>query len=113
MGQFPMQEMAIFGSNFGAIQQSIGALSSGEMEWLKDIQIVAEKCEAMHLQEPVRNPAEGAEPGDFAIHRSVKNLGLRIVISGGGGGNVSLVKLCKTDERMTFTPDKLAVVRPF
>ena len=89
-------------------RQSIETLTSSEMDWLKDIQWLAERCETLRLDQSSWQPAEQAEPGAIAVHRHIGDWDLRLVASR-NDRRVSLVRLAKDDDRIAFAPKHLAV----
>ncbi len=91
-------------------QQSIGSLTTSEMDWLKDIQRIALQCDSLKQEEVVLDSAEEAEPGDIAVHKTNRDLDLRIV-SSRGQGRVMLIKLSKDKDSISFTPEHLAISR--
>ena len=52
-------------------RQSIGSLTSTEMIWLTGIQQLADQCATLRQHPSGLYPAQKAEPGDIAIHRSL------------------------------------------
>ncbi|MDC1287387.1 hypothetical protein N8198_05835 [Gammaproteobacteria bacterium] len=91
-------------------RQSIGSLTTSEMDWLKGIQRVALQCDLLKKDGVELDSAVEAEPGDIAIHRTNRNFDLRIV-SSRGQGRIMLIKLSKDKDSIDFTPEHLAVSR--
>ena len=89
-------------------RQSIGALTSSEMNWLKDMRWLAERCESLRTDKASWQPADKAEPGAIAVHRQVGDWDLRLVASR-DDKRISLVRLNKDDNRIAFAPKYLAV----
>lgn len=84
-------------------KQSIGSLSSSEMDWLKDLRTLIEQCDAIKNRKEYIALSQGAEaqPGDIAVHKNLGNWDLRVV-SSNGGHQVSLIKLNKQEESKSF-----------
>ena len=91
-------------------RQSIGSLTSTEMGWLKDVQRLAHQCESIRQDVSTLRRAEGAEAGDIAVHRKLNGWDLRMVASR-GGNRISLIRLAKDNDRLTYTTEHLAVAR--
>ena len=91
-------------------RQSIGGLTSSDLDWLKELQVLAAHCDAMHPNSSECQPSQEAQPGDIAIHKSMKNWDLRVVASR-SGRNVSLIRLSKDKERNTYRSKYLRVIR--
>lgn len=89
-------------------RQSIGSVTSGEMNWLKDVQRLAAFCESVHRGERPLGAGSKAAPGDVAMHRTLKNWDLRVV-AGSGGGRVSLIRLSKKKDRLNYTQEYIDV----
>jgi hypothetical protein len=47
-------------------RQSIGVLTSTELDWLKQVLMVADECGALDENRDALSPADTAEPGDVA-----------------------------------------------
>ena len=91
-------------------KHSIGSLTTSEMDWLKNIQRIADQCDSMKQTDFILEPASEAEPGDVAIHKSKKGLPIRIV-SSRAPGRINLVSLSRDKDYVAFTPDHLGVAR--
>ena len=91
-------------------QQSIGIFTTSDMDWLNAICNLATQCDAAKSGELAADAADGAEPGDVAIHRKLENWDLRVV-AGADGNYVSLIKLCRSEERIRYTPTHLLTTR--
>lgn len=91
-------------------RQSIGSLTATEMDWLRDVQRIATLCDAARRGEVGLRPANAAETGDVATHKTLKHLALRIVAAN-HGKNVSLIRLNKQKDRVTYTADHLNVTK--
>jgi hypothetical protein len=91
-------------------RQSIGSLTTTELDWLKEVQALSIRCEAVLKGNVPLEPAEAAEPGDIAMHRKLPRWDLRVVASS-NGRNVSLIRLSREKDRAVFTPEHLAVRR--
>ncbi len=90
-------------------RQSIGSLSTSEMEWLKDVEKLASQCESLQSGREGLRDAVHAEPGDIAIHKTVKNWTLRIVDSS-DEERISLIKLVDSDDDLIpFKADHVLV----
>lgn len=91
-------------------QQSIGVCTSGDMDWLNAICSLATQCEAAKNGELPVHSADGAEPGDVAIHRKLENWDLRVV-SVDDGKFVSLIKLSRSKKRLQYMRAHLHTTR--
>lgn len=60
-------------------RQSIGSLTSSELDWLTDIRRLARRCTALKEDHGNLEPAGEAEPGDIAVHKTLENWDLRVV----------------------------------
>jgi len=89
-------------------KQSIGSLTTSEMDWLKEIQRIAQQCDSMKQDGSTLEPATGAVPGDIAVHKTQKDLALRVV-SHRGSGQVVLIKLNKDKDSIAYKADHMAV----
>lgn len=91
-------------------RQSIGVLTSTEMDWLKEVLRIADECEYLGKSDEALLPASAAEPGDIAVHKTLKDWPLRIVVSS-DESQVSLVRLTSGKDRTIFKPAHLMVAR--
>ncbi len=91
-------------------RQSIGSLTSSEMDWLKEVQRLAFQCEILRHDHSSLFPADSAEPGDIALHKKKDDWILRVV-SGSGGNRVFLVRLSRDRERIEYRSEYLGVTR--
>ncbi|TCB20745.1 hypothetical protein E0J02_07060 [Rhizobium leguminosarum bv. viciae] len=91
-------------------RQSIGGLTSIELEWLQDIQRLADDCAALGRDVPALQKGENAEAGDIAFHRTAQDWIIRMV-AGRNGNKVSLVALREDKPRLTYRADHLAVTQ--
>ena len=62
-------------------RQSIGARSSGELDWLEDLTRLAAECGALKDGSVDLQPGHTAEPGDIAVHTKIAHWDLRVVLS--------------------------------
>lgn len=91
-------------------RQSIGGLTSIELDWLKDIQRLSDDC-AMHRGNvPALRQGENAEAGDIAFHRTAQDWIVRMVASR-NGNKVSLIALREDKPRLIYRADHLAVAQ--
>jgi len=92
-------------------RQSIGTLTTTELEWLKALQTFATECAKFSRSRPDIYPVKKVEPGDVAVHKTINDADLRIVAS--VGQHVSLVKLSrdKVAKYKMFTPESLCFNR--
>ena len=90
-------------------RQSIGSLTIGELDWLSALERLATECATLKQGGLELQPAESAEPGDIAVHRSVQNWDLRVVVSS-DGQYVSLMRLGRDKNRVSYLPGHLGVV---
>ena len=90
-------------------RQSIGSLSASEMDWLKSFHALARQCDAIRRGDTELHTPDDAKPGDIALHKTIKNWDLRIVKS--SARIVSLVKLVRTNDVASYTPDYLMIAR--
>ena len=90
-------------------RQSIGSLTSSELDWLTDIQRLAERCTALKKDHESLKPADKAKPGDIAVHKTLEDWDLRVVASS-GGNRISLICLTKDKEQIVYRPEHLAVL---
>ena len=91
-------------------RQSIGSLTSSEMDWLKEVKRVADHCKSVKQGDVGLQSPQKAAPGDIAVHRKITAWDLRIVASS-DGKHVSLIKLSKGNDRINYTPEYLAVTQ--
>ncbi len=91
-------------------RQSIGNLTSIEMEWLKDIQRLADNCATLRGDVPALQKGENAESGDIAFHRTSQDWIVRLVASR-SGNKVSLIALREDKSRLIYRADHLAVAQ--
>jgi hypothetical protein len=91
-------------------RQSIGSVASGEMGWLRAIQLLGHRCETIRDDPSNWQPAEMAQPGDLAIHRSLSHLGLRVVAHK-GNSQLNLIKLGRNAPLLKYKSDHVAVVQ--
>jgi hypothetical protein len=87
-------------------RHSIGSLTSSELDWLLEIQHLAKQCDAVREGAVESKATIQAVPGDIAVHRTLKNLGLRIVGSN-SGNQISLIRLDRKKDRINYVPDHL------
>jgi hypothetical protein len=93
-------------------RQSIGSLSTSELDWLKGLQQLMLQCDSVKLGDPSITWAENtdAKPGDIAVHTKLKNWDLRIV-SANAGSQITLINLNRKKETKAFTSDVLTFAR--
>lgn len=91
-------------------RQSIGSLSSTELQWLTDVERLASRCNELRHDESSLKAAAEAEAGDIAVHRKFNNWELRVVASG-DEKSVELIRLAREKESVRYRPDHLAVIR--
>jgi hypothetical protein len=91
-------------------RQSIGSLTTSEMDWLKEVQWVADQCDVIRKDDSLCRPSGKAQPGDIALHRSIPNWDLRVVL-GSGPDRVFLVRLSKDNPGITYTQEHISVAR--
>ena len=89
-------------------RQSIGAITSGELEWFRDLIQLDIMCQKIKGGEIDLQPSQSANPGDVALHRTVKNWNLRVVL-GSDKGMISMIKLSKPDMRCGFQHGQIGV----
>ena len=89
-------------------RNSIGSLTSSELDWLKSLQDVAVRCEELSADPAFLRPANEAEPGDIAIHKTIDNWDFRIV-SNHGSRFVSLIRLDNDKPHVNYSSDHLVV----
>lgn len=92
-------------------RQSIGSLSSSEFAWLEEIRGLNALCDEGARDPTILAPADVAEPGDIAVHKSLKQWGFRLVQSN-DGNRISLIRLDSYEETMGYRPDHLSVIKP-
>lgn len=90
-------------------RQSIGSLTTSELDWLTGIQRLAERCTALKEDHETLRSADRAEPGDIAVHKTVGDWDLRIVAAS-GGNRISLICLAKDKDQIVYRPEHLAVL---
>ena len=90
-------------------RQSIGSLTAGELDWLSALERLATECATFKQGGLELQPAESAEPGDIAVHRRMQNWDLRVVVSS-DGQYVSLMRLGRDKNRVSYLPGHLGVV---
>lgn len=91
-------------------RQSIGGLTTIELDWLKDIQKLADDCATFRGDVPKLQKGESAEAGDLAFHRTAQDWIVRMVASR-NGNKVSLVALNEDKPRLVYRADHLAVTQ--
>ncbi len=93
-------------------RQSIGGLSSSEMDWLVDLRALITQCDAVKARSGSMSLTEGSEarPGDVAVHKKLENWDLRVVLSN-SGNQVSLIKLSKKKENRSFSAEYLMTAK--
>jgi hypothetical protein len=93
-------------------RRSIGSLSTSELDWLKDLQRLMLQCDSVKAGDPSINWAENTDgrPGDFAVHTSLKNWDLRIVLSN-SGSQIAVISLDRKKGIKAFKPDVLNLAR--
>ena len=89
-------------------RQSIGSLTTSELDWLSALERLSTECGALKQGGLELQPAELAEPGDIAVHRSMQNWDLRVVV-GSDGQYVSLIRLGRDKDRVSYMPGHLGV----
>ncbi|TCU21801.1 hypothetical protein EV130_110145 [Rhizobium azibense] len=92
-------------------RQSIGGLTSSELDWLKDIQRLADICSNVGQNQLPLRQGEAAEAGDIAFHRTAENWIARIV-AGRNGNKVVLMALKKDKPRVSYQAAHLTVGDP-
>ncbi|MDI9849526.1 hypothetical protein QM467_15835 [Rhodoblastus sp. 17X3] len=91
-------------------QQSIGSLTSSELDWLEAIHTLATQCDTL-LENPTNLlPSQMAEPGYIAVHRTIRPWDLRIVRSQ-NNKQISLIRLTKDGRPLSYLSDNLSVVQ--
>ncbi|WP_117195164.1 phospholipase D-like domain-containing protein [Rhizobium terrae] len=88
--------------------QSIGGLAASELDWLRDIQRLADACSLSSTNLQQLRQGETAEQGDMAFHRTIENWIVRLVASR-NGNKVALVSLKKDKPRIPYIAAHLAV----
>jgi hypothetical protein len=91
-------------------RQSIGGLTAGELDWLKDIRRLADQCTTLRAGVASLREGETAEAGDVAFHRTTDDWAVRMV-AGRNGSKVSLVSLREDKPRLTYLAEHLAVAQ--
>ena len=91
-------------------QQSIGSLTTSELNWLSDLERLAMRCTTIKRCGPELRPDEFAQPGDIAIHKGIQNWNLRVVANR-DSQNVSLMQLGRDKGRVTYRLGYLYVAR--
>ncbi|MCC5869998.1 MAG: hypothetical protein JJU27_15960 [Gammaproteobacteria bacterium] len=91
-------------------RQSIGSLTASELTWLMEIQLLADQCASLRADLTELYPAQMAQPGDIAVHRTSATWDLRVVASG-DDNRLFVVRLTKEGTPMAFLPEALAVAR--
>jgi hypothetical protein len=89
-------------------RQSIGSLTSSELDWLKGIQRIADQCESVRDGESPMRSSDKASPGDIALHRKIEGWNLRIVAQS-DGRYVSLIRLDSKKDNINYTLEHIAV----
>lgn len=89
-------------------RQSIGSLTSSELDWLKGIQWMAARCESVQTGDAALVSADDAKPGDIAVHKNIDDWDLRLVANS-GGRYVSLVCLNKDKTHIDYTREHMEV----
>ena len=92
-------------------RQSIGSLTSGELDWLKGVQRVVEQCDSIRKGSHPTRSGGSARPGDIAVHKKISEWDFRIVESK-GSGFVSLIRLDKKKHQAKFLPGFIVVAKP-
>ena len=90
-------------------RKSIGSLSRSELDWFKNIQWLATRCEALVEDRKSLVPAVEAEPGHVAIHKNIDNWRLRVVANR-GGRDVSLIQLDHEKPHKDYRREYMIVV---
>jgi len=91
-------------------RQSIGSLTSSEMDWLRDLQELIAECEAIKRRDSVFHSPNDTEPGDIALHNSMKRWDLRVVEKN-SGKYVALINLRRGKPVVKYEPQFLAMTR--
>ena len=89
-------------------RQSIGSFTTGELDWLRGIRQLADKCATLRADMGTLRRGELAEAGDIAFHRTAEDWIVRMV-AGRNGSKISLVALKENKPRLTYLADHLAV----
>ena len=89
---------------------SIGAISSGELEWFRYLTELDNACQKIKDGEVDLLPSRSANPGDVAFHRTIQNWSLRIVL-GSDNANIRMMKLSKLDTTCEYRHEKIGVTR--
>jgi len=89
-------------------QQSIGSFTTGELDWLRDIRRLADRCAILRADIRTLRRGESAEAGDIAFHKTAQDWIVRMV-AGRNGSKISLVALKENKPRLTYLADHLAV----
>lgn len=92
-------------------RNSIGSLTSSELDWLKAMQRFVSWCEQLVLDKSSLRPADEAEPGDIAVHKTIDNWNLRFV-SNRGGRFVSLLRLDSKKPFINYQRDHVSIASP-
>ncbi len=90
-------------------RQSIGGLTSSEMGWLKEVELLSHKCKTVRDDPSVFQPSRVAAPGDLAIHKKLDDFDLRLVTHT-GNDRLGLVVLTRDDQILTYRSDHFAIV---
>lgn len=90
-------------------RQSIGGLATGDLDWVGQILALEMRVEAIKQGVASIEFVQEPQPGDVAVHKSIKGWDLRVVANQ-GGSYVGLVRLSPNRERMSFLPDHLKVL---
>ena len=91
-------------------RQSIGTQTSSELEWLEELIKLAAECGALKDGLGNLQPGSAAQPGDIAVHTSIENWDLRVVMSR-DDEYVSLVRLDRDKGKISYMHENLGVTK--
>ncbi|MDE2817823.1 MAG: hypothetical protein OXK81_14160 [Chloroflexota bacterium] len=91
-------------------RQSIRTQTSSELEWLEELIKLAGECGALKDGLVNLQPGSAAQPGDIAVHTSIENWDLRVVMSR-DDEYVSLVSLDRDKGKISYMHENLGVTK--
>lgn len=75
------------------------------MSWLRRIRLLGRECDSLRSGTSSLSVTAEAEPGLIALHKTIPDWNLRVVVA--GGSQTSLVRLSRYRETMSFMPEHL------
>jgi len=92
-------------------EQSIGTLTTSEMDWLKELESLAVQCVDLRRSARDDTPPVKPELGDIVFHKDIETMDLRIVC-GVDDNNLTLINLDKKKRKVIYRSESMRVMHP-